>query len=393
MEGNLQIHNVDLLAELDDLCDDFDNDVQIESSIFIIENKQNVNTPVINIAENANAKHAQTFESQTSSLASSPTHSTKKSPNSQTKIKSPTTTTSLNSRPSKSSSLKSKPKRPMTYAEKFAVSLKKPSLNQTQESRVEEEKKESYSSDALNDDENNFNNSDEYKKDSQKNRNNYSFEIDSPPVNADNDHNTNNWDDMTEEHQFYASICNPQLPTSLTSLTLQQSSESKLSSPTSNTSPPPVSKPKMAQYKKYSLKDYRHLPSAVVLGTLGPDIDEAEVAQRKLKEQMLKLRAAEIRVANAQKAPKQPPPKQISVEESEEKKRRQKALEYAKQVPKPKVIVKPLSESLKNPDKKISNTRRRSIEDDNGMDELSIMVAQQMKDREEVNKIKSSLHI
>lgn len=93
---------------------------------------------------------------------------------------------------------------------------------------------------------------------------------------------------------------------------------------------------KKTQYKPYSLKEYkeRHIdPKGYQLGGLGANIGTEEWQQRNSKLQAMKSFASKVKVEN--RARSMNPPKRRK-EEPKEKSKREKAIEFAKNVPKPK---------------------------------------------------------
>ena len=126
---------------------------------------------------------------------------------------------------------------------------------------------------------------------------------------------------------------------------------------------PPKPDQQKKNYKPYSLKEYKekHLdPSAYRMGGLGANIGSHEWEKRNSKAQVMKEFASKVKIEN--RARSMNPPKQRK-EEEKEKSKREKALEFAKNVPKPK-------QPPKKAEPKISKQNSQKQNDDFGIDEM-----------------------
>lgn len=103
---------------------------------------------------------------------------------------------------------------------------------------------------------------------------------------------------------------------------------------------PQSNQQKKPSYKPYSLKEYKERandPKAYRMGGLGANIGTDEWQQRNSKLQAMKSFASKVKIENRAKS-MNPPKRRKEVEREVSK--REKALEFAKNVPKPKVVTK-----------------------------------------------------
>jgi hypothetical protein len=97
-------------------------------------------------------------------------------------------------------------------------------------------------------------------------------------------------------------------------------------------------KPRPVQYKPYTASDYRNINVPVKLGSLGPDLLNEELQERHEKAQRMREYARGVNAYNltsTSSTKKAPPPQERS--RPVEKTAREKAMEFAKNVPRPKV--------------------------------------------------------
>lgn len=125
---------------------------------------------------------------------------------------------------------------------------------------------------------------------------------------------------------------------------------------------PPIHNKSFAQYRKYTLNDYKNLQAETLgkkLGGLGADLSSTVKKKDKQKRMVSysnQLRSRHKRVV-AKKKISMHPTHQAEIEKEEEKRKRlaarQRALEYAKEVPKPNVV----------PPKKLENQQHSPKQD------------------------------
>jgi hypothetical protein len=107
----------------------------------------------------------------------------------------------------------------------------------------------------------------------------------------------------------------------------------------SNKSESPNKARRHVEYKPYTLSDYKSIAAQPVkLGSLGPSIDPETEAKRKEKAAAMKALAAKIREENTKKLASQANNNNDSSAEQKQREltKREKAIEFAKNVPKPK---------------------------------------------------------
>ena len=129
-----------------------------------------------------------------------------------------------------------------------------------------------------------------------------------------------------------------------------------------NAAKPPKPEQQKKNYKPYSLKEYkeRHLdPSAYRMGGLGANIGTEEWEKQNNKVQAMKEFASKVKIEN--RARSMNPPKQRK-EIEKEKSKREKAIEFAKNVPKPKQPIKKVP--------KIQKQVSQKQNDDFGIDDM-----------------------
>ena len=124
---------------------------------------------------------------------------------------------------------------------------------------------------------------------------------------------------------------------------------------------PQSNQQRKSTYKPYSLKEYQEKaidPSAYKMGGLGANIGSEEWKERNTKLQAMKHFASKVKIENRARSLNPPPKKRR--EEVKEKSSREKALEFSKNVKKPKLPPK------KKPQLKKFNSNR----EDEGYEDL-----------------------
>lgn len=100
----------------------------------------------------------------------------------------------------------------------------------------------------------------------------------------------------------------------------------------------PFSNKRAVEYKPYTLKDFRSLPKPTDAGKLRPDLNDPELQEKREKQLRAMRFAEEARALNIQKQQSKPElPKEAAPKEPS---KRDKALEFAKKVPRPAVRIK-----------------------------------------------------
>ena len=129
---------------------------------------------------------------------------------------------------------------------------------------------------------------------------------------------------------------------------------------------PQTTDSKKNAYKPYTLKEYKDRqgdPKMYRMGGLGANIGTEEWQQRNSKLQAMKNFASKVKIEN--RARSQNPPKRKK-EQPKELSKREKALQFARNVPKPKPVAK------KKPEMKKMNSMQNNDEYDimNGLEEI-----------------------
>lgn len=149
---------------------------------------------------------------------------------------------------------------------------------------------------------------------------------------------------------------------------------------------------KRPDYKTYTVDDYRKLKKEMKLnmGALGPDMENETLKERKEKVQRQQEYAQLIRERNKMEIqPRQLTSRNITDEEAEDQlNKRRLALEYAKQIPKPKRRVEPSSTATGSSNNIYQQQGALPGNDsDSAMDELRRLQERHQWEREQVARL------
>mmetsp|Transcript_18503 Transcript_18503/g.46554 ORF Transcript_18503/g.46554 Transcript_18503/m.46554 type:complete len:249 (+) Transcript_18503:469-1215(+) len=138
--------------------------------------------------------------------------------------------------------------------------------------------------------------------------------------------------------------------------------------------------PRNVDYTPYTLNDYQRMKPEKYfeLGSLGPDLESNELREKKERQHMVKEFSKNLRKTNLQAIADAPPPR-YQEPTPKEKSNREKALEFAARIPKPKV---------KRQD---SGEFDEGRDEDEPLSELELLEERHAQAVDEVNRIRKEL--